>query len=79
MGKTGRYFELAYNVQTDPAYKLNLKCRSEIIKHPCPNRLGNVNNMLIQNRIADIGLSEKIDLARQLRHFLDNLGSYSAT
>tara|TARA_Y100000991_G_C21754082_1_gene255922 strand:- start:204 stop:311 length:108 start_codon:yes stop_codon:yes gene_type:complete len=35
--------------------------------------------MLIQNRIAYIDVLEKIDLERQLRHFLGNFGSYAAT
>jgi hypothetical protein len=35
--------------------------------------------MLIQNRIAGIDISEKIDLGRQLRHFRGNFGGYAAT
>ena len=35
--------------------------------------------MLIQNRIAGIDISEKIDLGRQLRHFRGKFGGYAAT
>ena len=35
--------------------------------------------MLIQNRIAGVNISEKIDLGWQLRHFRKDLGSYAAT
>jgi len=35
--------------------------------------------MLIQNRIAGIDTTEKIDLGRQLRHFRGIFGGYAAT
>ena len=35
--------------------------------------------MLIQNRIADIDMSEKVDLGRQLRHFRVNLSGFATT
>ena len=35
--------------------------------------------MLIQNRIAFIDVSEKIDLAKQLRHFLQSYENYAAS
>ena len=35
--------------------------------------------MLIQNIIAGIDISEKIDLGRQLSHFRGNFGGYAAT
>jgi len=35
--------------------------------------------MLIQNRIADIDIAEKIDLGWHLSHFRKNLGHYAAT
>ena len=35
--------------------------------------------MLIQNRIADIDISENIDLERQLRHFRESFDGYVAT
>ena len=35
--------------------------------------------MLIQNKIAGIGISEKIDLGWHLSHFRENLGHYAAT
>ena len=41
--------------------------------------LGKAINMLIQNRIAGIGVAEKIDLGWHLSHFRGNLGHYAAT
>ncbi len=35
--------------------------------------------MLIRNRIADIDISENIDLQRQLRHFREVFDGYEAT
>ena len=35
--------------------------------------------MLIQNRISDIYLIEKVDFGQQLRHFREDFGSYAAT
>ena len=35
--------------------------------------------MLIRNRIADIDISENIDLERQLRHFREVFDGYEAT
>ena len=34
--------------------------------------------MLIQNKIAGIGISEKIDLGWHLSHFRENQGHYAA-
>ena len=46
-------------------------------RRPCPNYLVNVNNMLIQNGIACIDVSEKIDSEAQLSHFLETFEGYA--
>ena len=79
ISKTSRYFDLACNMQRDTSCYLRLRRHQQFNYRLCLNWLGNVNNMLIQNRINDIDISEMIDLGRQLRHFLGNFGGYAAT
>jgi len=77
--KTRWYFDLAYNMQPGATDKRQLCRFRQFAQRPCLHRLGIVINMLIQNRIAGVNISEKIDLGWQLRHFRKNLGSYAAT
>ena len=70
-GKTSQYPYLACDMQRDPAHQLWFSYHLRFTQRPYLNHLGNVDNMLIQIRIACVDVSEKIDLGRQLRHFFE--------
>ena len=78
IGKSSWFSDLAHNVQSESVYELWLFYHLKFTQRPCLYNLENVNNMLIQNGIARIDGSEKIDLVKQLRHFLEIFKSFTA-